>query len=357
MSNPNHRQRILVLAALALITFLSISFHSFVSSRRNITYASDNTTIDRYVVLSAAIPGSSTPISTRERFLSFVFYLPLTALAWKILGYTPVIVIVGKKDDWNTFPILRVVRSECRRVGAHVVILEDKSQFKITMAQVVRLYASSTEFFQNRTGFILTSDADLWPIHRRSFDLRCIDRGCTSCIFAYHYKCCGFLRGEIRHLPMGYIGMVKETWRAVMKISPETVITTSDDIIKHLAANNYKFSGQDGERGSDLWYADQKFISERIDEYLNSDPSNSFVGRMPHVNTAHHYRVDRSRWTVPTTLEGVIDAHLPTSGYRDNEWRKVRPLLKMMISKEEMRKCATYREMFVKTFSSKISRM
>ena len=308
----------------------------------------NNLTFQRYVVISSAIPHNGSDRMTRSRFLGFLFYLPLTSLSWRRLGYLPVIYIVGKKSDWNTIPVLQVVRDECKRVGARVIIIENNSRYQITITQVIRLYASSTDFFQNKDGFILTSDADLWPIHTSLFTQSCTGHEDTH-ITVYNYKCCGFIKETdnvkriIRHLPMSNIGMTRDTWRQVMKLDPKTVIRTANDILEHLTSNNITLSGEDGKRKTFIWFVDQRLISRRIYEYLNENTMVSFLGKMPYPR----HRLDRSNWYVPETLEGVVDAHLPSPAYREDIWLAVRPLLELLFSDEELQKCDSYRSAFL----------
>jgi len=53
----------------------------------------------KYAVFSTTSAANTEP-------LSFTFLLPLTALAWKRIGFDSLVIIVGSEDVWNSDPLL-----------------------------------------------------------------------------------------------------------------------------------------------------------------------------------------------------------------------------------------------------------
>jgi len=47
----------------------------------------------------------STTSAKHADSLGFIFMLPLTALAWKRIGFNSVVIIVGSEDAWNSDPL------------------------------------------------------------------------------------------------------------------------------------------------------------------------------------------------------------------------------------------------------------
>ena len=310
----------------------------------SITNEKNNNALQKYVVLSAASPDWNIIVKDPRR-LSYIFYLPMSALLWVKLNYQPVIVVVGKKIDWLLHPVLRIVKKECERAGASMIFIQAPSSVTVTMSQVVRLYVSGMSFFRNKSGYLLTSDADMWPFHKTFFNPPCTD--CESKVIVYDYLCCSFLEKNksIRQFPMSYIGMTLGTWREVMQFN-ETSIQSVDDIFDHLALNSIILEGTDGWRGSNLWFTDQNFVSKKIHVYLNTKLDSRFIGMIPHIR--FHQRVNRARWPLrtPTNLDGLLDAHLLLKAYNLSVWRRIRPLLQLLASQREVDDADIYREKF-----------
>jgi hypothetical protein len=56
-----------------------------------------------------AVFGCSTPDQTTHRGFDYAFYLPLTVLAWKRIGFESVILIIGERKEWRSHPVLSYV--------------------------------------------------------------------------------------------------------------------------------------------------------------------------------------------------------------------------------------------------------
>ena len=338
---------------LFLVTFITCIFvwWSCAASRVTLNYkqpGNSNTTSlpDKYVIFSAAIPNELSSKMKRKRLHHFLFFLPLTSLAWRRLNYTPIIVITGTRRYWDNNTLLRIVRRECEKVGATIVFLETQTDFEITMSQVARIYSSAFPFFQNKTAYILTSDADIWPIHRYLFEPPC-GRQCKTKVVAYNNACCGYLGNnkDMAHYPISYIGMTKNTWKDVMELRNVT-INSAEDIIKHLEKNNYNLKGEDGRRGTKLWYVDQHMISTKLYAYLKSQNSGPFISILPHIGVRQ--RIRKVRFVVPNKLDGKVDAHLPINEYNTTSvWEDIRPLLEKLVTTEELYSCDNYYREFL----------
>jgi len=83
----------------------------------------------RYAVFSTTSAGNA-------ECLGFIFLLPLTALAWKRIGFDSVIVIAGTQDVWNSDPLLYLVLTSVRRLDALVIFLDVHPTNAVMVSQV-----------------------------------------------------------------------------------------------------------------------------------------------------------------------------------------------------------------------------
>ena len=73
-----------------------------------------------------------------EQSVDFVFYLPLTALAWKRIGFESLIIIVGSAERWNSSEVFRMVLSKVRELDCVVVFVRARPENEVMMSQVSR---------------------------------------------------------------------------------------------------------------------------------------------------------------------------------------------------------------------------
>jgi len=71
--------------------------------------------------------------------LDFIFTLPLTALAWKRIGFDSVVIVVGPEDLWNSDPLLYVVLRSLRQLDAVVIFLDVHPANSVMVSQVTLL--------------------------------------------------------------------------------------------------------------------------------------------------------------------------------------------------------------------------
>ena len=91
----------------------------------------------------------STTTDNRDA-LNFVFLLPLTALAWKRVGFDSVVVVVGPPDVWNSDELYHFVLASVRQLGAVVVFLEPRPEKSVMISQVLSSSSSSSLCSQAR---------------------------------------------------------------------------------------------------------------------------------------------------------------------------------------------------------------
>ena len=71
-----------------------------------------------------------------QSYLNFLFYLPLTALAWKRIDFGSIVVLVGSADRLFRDDVIGLVVSRLRQLGAIVIFLETKPEHSVLISQV-----------------------------------------------------------------------------------------------------------------------------------------------------------------------------------------------------------------------------
>ena len=79
---------------------------------------------------------SSTSARNISESMGFIFQLPLTALAWKRIGFESLIIIVGSANAWNFDPLLHTVLSRVRELDAVVMFVEVHPTNSVMISQV-----------------------------------------------------------------------------------------------------------------------------------------------------------------------------------------------------------------------------
>ena len=266
--------------------------------------------------------------------LNYVFDLPLTALAWKRIGYESIVLLVGSMQQWTSSELFNQVLFYLRQTAYVIIFLESEPQNAVMLSQVLRLFASN--FIPELSNldvtdvYLVTSDADLWPLQNTIHDLPT-----NKSILSTNSNCCGIFKqhGQIyKMLPMAYVGMNVKTWLEVTKrfnFSPRSV----DDVLNYFSREFGPFARRPVVKGhNDGWNMDQRMISILISDWIKKSgyPSVHYVPR----NTALD-RIDRREWAV-TSLQGKLDAHILENIYESKQWARMIPLLKLMYGEESL---------------------
>ena len=335
---PN-RVEMLVCAACAAAAFLILILYRecCTSHQRlmllNVTPSSVIVSSRRFAVFSCA-----TSLS-----VDYAFYLPLTVLAWRRIGFESIILIVGEKSQWEIHPVLSHVLDTLTKLSdiCTVLFLSADVENHVMLSQTARIFvANLKEFPGSSSDFIMTTDADLWPLRREHYHYPVMNRSSSNLLMLLHSECCGsFTLGgrDYTMLPISNVGASAATWKEIINV--DDMMTT------HSAAENILdyFKKMFGERvrnsvvfASDDWFMDQKMMSVRIDQWIHrQNSSSSDVPTVYKVSDSGYFRIDRSDWNVdeiqPYSLANYYDAHLILDGFMPDNWNKsIQPLLRLM---------------------------
>ena len=145
----------------------------------------------------------------------YCYYLPYIALAWRRIGFEPIVFLVGNDEIFRRMPLLNLLENDLK-ITYHFYNVD--SSRSISTSQLIRLFGGFLSYNINTTKdlFIIISDVDLVPISRHRFELRTLS---SNSILAVNAFCCldeKFSFGNYRNLhyyPISYIGMKQHLWR------------------------------------------------------------------------------------------------------------------------------------------------
>ena len=278
-----------------------------------------------------AIIACDTPDGTGHREYDYAFYLPLTALAWQRIGFKCAVLIIGSRKEWEDHAVLRHVLHALESQHAVVVFLNAPTVNRRMLSQTARIFAANiNEFHFISEDYLITSDSDLWQLHREHFPPEVGKK-----LVLVHSNCCGqfsFKNRSYRMVPMSNIGASVATWQQVINdnhttaFDAESILSYFQDEYGPSVRENIVFA-------SENWFLDQKLVSVRVQQWVDVH-SDQLVFEKSDWGYA---RIDRIAWMPqlisPSSLGRYFDAHMPVNGYDPVTWSTIKPLVHLVYGK------------------------
>lgn len=241
----------------------------------------------------------------------YAFFAPLTAVAWRtVVGYMPLVILVGAKEDWSSQSAKLVVRSLQDLDILHTFLSPTPGYRTSTVAQVSRLYGW---LFAANSDYVIASDMDMWPTSREWFRSNEAEAGSLSVLYANNQT----------RFPICYSGAAAATWARIMGVDARNgvgAIALKDVVDDHMQKHLSVDSGSEH-----AWQHDEEWLTERILAWPGYGSSAHLVQRASGEPPAD--RLDRSAWT--TLAPGHVDAHLLRPGFL--HWDNLRRLFRTLV--------------------------
>lgn len=280
----------------------------------------------------------------------YFFYLPILAICWRNMGFSPIFFIVGSEKQWSKNPLRRLIIGQTLSNGGSIYILDTnfihrdgrfQGYHDSAMAQICRMCPSIASDL-DKNSYCLTSDSDMIPLRKSYFDLA--DSSPIHIFYenAYHY----------RRFPVCYIGMNINTWDYVLGVG--SIGNEYAKLAGILGSGLKKYSPKQQQ-----WNYDQTMITNRImgtgmynkaqKIHRNNVPNPNFrpgVSGVP--GWVSDIRLDRSYWhTDQESLNKFVEVHCKRSSYLQQNWIQLLSLLKYYFSQEDTSKMDKYRKGFM----------
>lgn len=277
-----------------------------------------------------AVFGANTPNGVSWRSFDYAFQLPLTALAWNRIGFKSIVIIVGSRCEWENDPALRHILSHLETKDyVTVIFMPAPLEKRPLLSQTARIFAANLpDFPGKKNDYLITSDADLWPLHREHY----VHQPGKKLVLV-HGMCCGlfdFKGKKYRMYPMGNIGATVSTWREILNEKQQKFSQDADSIVKYMEQEMGSVVNQDVVVAEDTWYVDSRLVSIRIAQWMERHGNESVY----HVSDDGWTRVDKARWDAAelnrTAFERRYDAHLLAFSFKPDVWARAKPLVNLM---------------------------
>ncbi|CAF2021990.1 unnamed protein product [Rotaria magnacalcarata] len=280
--------------------------------------------------------------------LAYSFYAPITAAAWKRVGYEAIVVFVGDFTLPNILTSrLNLSRSYLKHVGAYIIDVQCNKSYAIKLSQLIRVFSGFLpDSIVHDDDDVLTGDSDLMPLRSSEYQPT---KGTDG--FIFNAFCCGSFqrRGKsYRMFPMGHIYLKKKVWLAmIMESNQRTELLVSATArTQQLLSNDAPFSfdtvsiygrhefrdifDKPMTKGDSSWFMDQVLCSMLLTDYREKN-KNLKISERGRAN-----RLDRAAgigyWN-RDTFSQFGDAHLIHDTILEaHNWKIFNKLLKTLFN-------------------------
>ena len=309
----------------------------------------------------------------------------------------PIAFLSGTKSQWDANPLARVARDELKNIpDAVIVYVKCEPDHEITLAQVNRVLGIGhlidiEKGSKNHAldSYFITTDIDLWPLNKKNHTLSPDKQILVT-------RPLGVTNKNI-DIALSCLGMKGKTWKE---------ISTFEDCNTIEKTNPEEFLQQCGEEGLRLWgrYIKSPLIGDRLDtaekilkycqlfkgdEVFEKNHGKGNVNRNTwfldqklasalvtlwarrHVRSnstewigdyVEYHRKNVNRLNRGKGMQGISrpdfdlsifqDAHLGTNAHRDSNYQyQILPLLKKLLSPEEVDLMSSYQKLFISKWS------
>jgi hypothetical protein len=200
-----------------------------------------------------------------------MLYIPICAIAWRRIGYEPIILIV-RDPDIGVGTVANKTIEYLNLFKIRIVYVSAQLDYIDQLGMLARIYACTLpDEIINEDDFLITSDSDLIPVNKNFFNFYN-----TKAITILNAFCCHKIHHDGKAydmFPMSYIGMRKWQWREVMKI-PNGMKLNGENMMSHLKKKYTRAvfrKNNETQKGDDVWYLDQITVTIAINEYVNDE--------------------------------------------------------------------------------------
>lgn len=294
----------------------------------------------------------SSDIDDTETFY-YTFYLPLASLAWKKIGYSPIVFLVS--SNFNDINYLSKKTIDfLDEIGVQTVKIKSIDGYQKLTSKLSRIFSGFVnDKIINENDYIITSDADLIPINKAYYQVNDIEK-----ITVWNSDCCKSFDVEgnsIKMYPLSHIGMTKSNWIKVTNLN-ESLRLNLKSLDSTLVLNKLVGIFHDinlirdnklaKETGS--WFSDQKMISLMIHNYTKFN--NLKINEIKY----NGFRLDRdNEWhkkSLAQNFDKFTDFHLFHEEL-PKKWSELELFFEIFAKDSSIKKyISDYRKIFIEFF-------
>lgn len=268
---------------------------------------------------------------------NYCFFLPVVSLVWqKVMEYCPVVIVVGSKEKWLQNGLNKFILNKSREIGAEIYFINSMEGHRdSTIAQVSRLYAGMLGYAKDT--YLLTSDIDMLPLSKEFFSKQDFSK-------KVHLFYGNVYQGQ--KFPISYIGANLDVWLQIMQkvVSQPRVSLTVDILYDCIQEQLDAGLGKNADDWT-AWNYDELLFGTRIREWKANLEGCQIIERYgaPPID-----RIDRSNWQFNGSIAGKVDAHLLRPGYTQENWQRIKLVLRILLPDEFYRWVEDYYVEFIR---------
>jgi len=251
-------------------------------------------------------------INSTDKNLFYSYFVPISSIMWRKIGYYPVTLMLGDEKEWYASPKTKYVYEQIKLKSTIVPISRINGFRDSTVVQISRVYASAFSFAAD--DYILTSDADMIPLNKAWFNQQDPNK-------AFHLF--GADAYSRKRFPICYLGANAGTWRNVMGIAVNGIMSAMNTYLDHKR---------------DDWNYDELLFTEKIQKSQFYPNRCQFIDRGWTEGRANN-RLDRAAWNWQGQTN-LFDCHSIRPGYAN--WNSLSCLLKAYFSDEDFKYAQEY---------------
>jgi hypothetical protein len=249
-------------------------------------------------------------------------------------------------------PALRLILSRLEERRGIPIFIETPLEYRTALSQTARIFVTNFKDFPGKDiDYLITSDADLWPIRKEHFVPHP-----NMDIVLVHWECCGEFKMNNKSYsmyPMSNIGATVSIWKQIMNDN-HPVANDSESILNYLQGVFGEIVRSPVIVDQETWYMDQRLVSIRLAEWMELH-GQSTVYR---VSDNGFSRADRANWAEVEhlnleTFMSKFDSHLPGKSYLLSQQAKIRPLIDFMYGNNSLE--SKWIEKYNKEFLEKVN--
>jgi len=256
-------------------------------------------------------------LSTDIKNLFYTWFVPIASLLWyEKMGWQPVLLIVYLSEKEFT-PQINLIIKYAIASGIELHKYKhtlDSSKYPI-MTPITCVRFAACVFDWPEDTYVLTSDADMWPLSAEFFNKE------TSYDTAVHILYANGYGNPLsaKEYAVCYIGMKLSTWREVMKCHK------GQDIMA-VVAELMDFTGGDG------WGVDQRGFRKRLANWSGFPNNVHFTTRNVHVDRIDRlYHKDNYVW-----MPHKVEAHVLRPAFTAENWPRIKAMLSHVLDQEQL---------------------
>ena len=131
----------------------------------------------------------------------YFYHLPIVALSWRRVGYEPIFLVVTSNESEPSRQNVLTL-SYLAQMKARVVYFKTRNKLEKVSSQMARTFVGlMAEADVKERDFVLTSDADLYPVNGRLFQVADDDS-----VKVWNGACCGSFKYKEKSYTMYPMG-------------------------------------------------------------------------------------------------------------------------------------------------------